>query len=397
MASLSKRAQNAPSSPVRKLVPLMQKTKSSGVNVLEVNIGQPDFPTPKLYFDSLKEYEQKTISYEPASGNKNLIVAWANFYGRIQNISLNSDNFLITAGGSEGLIFTISAITDPGDEILVIDPTYANYIGLALMLGVKLVGIPTTLQANFSPQSVSEIEPYITPKTKGILFCNPGNPTGAILSQNFIEELISWTEKKGLWIVSDECYRELIYNAPPLETLAKRNKDNIVVIDSISKRASLCGARIGCIYTSNKSLLEKIAAFASQRLSVSSAEQFACSKVLDSLSLDTFKFLSNEYFKRAISFKSGLEAYPEISVLSPQGAFFTLIELNSHNAEKFAEFLLAEFQQDRETVCITPAIGFYLNPKLGINQARVAFVLEDAKMKRVGKIIGEGYKSFVSK
>lgn len=394
MPLLSNRARSAPCSPVRKLAPLIIKAKASGVHVHEVNIGQPDTPTSEAYFKAIKEFNQRPVSYEPASGSQMIREAWSSFYSRIQGADIDPKEFIITSGGSEGLFFTIAAIADPGEEIIVFEPTYANYIGIAEMVGVKLIGVPTSFHDNFQPPSLEIIKKLTSPKTKGILFCNPGNPTGVSISDSLIQQIIEWAEANSLWVISDECYREIIFNGSPHKTLRAQNKDHIIVIDSVSKRASLCGARIGCVISSNKAVQTAVSSFASQRISISSVEQFAVSAVLASMTKESLASLAKLFFERAESFKKGIKPYSNILVGNSDGAFYTIIEFKHGKADDFAEFLLAEFRQDRETVCITPAHGFYLNSQYGIRQARVAFVLEKNLMERVGKIIGEGYQAF---
>lgn len=396
MISLSHRARFAPFSPVRKLAPLIKTARESAVKVHEVNIGQPDTPTNEIYYQAIKEFNQRPVSYEPSSGTRKLKQAWSEFFDRVQDIKIDPDLIITTAGGSEGLLYSIAAISDPGDEIIVFEPTYANYIGIAEMLGVKLVGVPTSFHDNFQPPGFDVIEKLVTPKTKGVLFCNPGNPSGVIINESFIKELITWAKDRSLWVISDECYRELVFNRAPLISLCSYNQEHIIVVDSISKRASLCGSRIGCVIASNKSARDAIASFASQRISISSIEQYAASAVISTLTIESLRAHSELFHNRAKSLLEGLKPFPEIAVGNPEGAFYTIIEFPSGKSEDFAEYLLAKFRQDGETVCITPAIGFYLNTQYGIRQARVALVLEEKLMKRVGNIIGEGYRAFQS-
>lgn len=396
MVSISHRARFAPFSPVRKLAPLIKSAKDSGVKVHEVNIGQPDTHTNEIYYQAIKEFNQQPVSYEPSSGSRKLKSAWSEFFDRVQNIKVDPDLIITTAGGSEGLLYSIAAISDPGDEIIVFEPTYANYIGIAEMLGIKLIGVPTSFHDNFQPPGFDEIQKFVTPKTKGILFCNPGNPSGVIINENFIKDLVDWAKNRSLWVISDECYRELVFSRGPLKSLCAYNQEHIIVVDSISKRASLCGSRIGCVIATNKSVREAIASFASQRISISSVEQYASSAVIASLTKESLLTHSELFHQRAKSFLEGLKPFPEIAVGKPEGAFYTIIEFSVGKSEDFAEYLLAKFRQGGETVCITPAIGFYLNTQYGIRQARVALVLEEKLMKRVGNIIGEGYRAFQS-
>lgn len=372
----------APISPIRVLMPLVLEAEAKGTEVLKLNIGQPDTESPKSYFNALKDFDQKVVGYEPAYGNLELRKTWCNFFDKNYSKKIEPTNMVITAGASEALLLAIACVTDPGDEILVFEPAYANYLGLAGMLGVKVKGIRTYSYEEYQIKDDFELPDSI----KAVIICNPNNPTGTIFSDSKLESLLNKAKRKGIWIISDESYRELRFDDATPSTLLS---ENVIVVDSVSKRYGLCGSRVGCIISESEELIRTAVAFASQRLAVSTIEQFAAKSVIENSSLSDIK-------KSALVFKHRMEAFFEnlkVPFVRANGAFYSMLQIDG-GATDFAKYLLTEIEGT--TVCITPAGGFYLNPHHGENEARVAFVLEEQKMKKAAQIINEAHQKFLS-
>lgn len=379
---LSIRAKTAPISPIRALVPLVLEAETKGIEVLKLNIGQPDTPSPKSYFKGLKSFDQNVVGYEPAYGNLELRKTWCSFFERNYSKKIEPTNMLITAGASEALLLAIACVTDPGDEILVFEPTYANYLGLAGMLGVKVRGIRTYSYEGYQIQENFELPDSV----KAVILCNPNNPTGAIFPSSLLESIITKAKKKGVWVISDESYRELRFDGEIPKTLLS---ENVIVVDSVSKRYGLCGSRVGCLVSESEEFMRTAVAFATQRLAVSTVEQFAAKSVIESSSIE-------DIHKSALVFKSRMESFFEdlnFPFVRANGAFYAIIQIDG-GAFDFAKFLLNEVTGT--TVCITPASGFYIYPQNGENEARVAFVLEEKKMKKAAQILNEAHKKFLS-
>ncbi len=380
---LSIRAKTAPISPIRVLMPLVLDAEAKGTEVLKLNIGQPDTESPKSYFKALKDFDQKVVGYEPAYGNLDLRKSWCSFFDKNYSKKIEPANMLITSGASEALLLAIACVTDPGDEILVFEPAYANYLGLAGMLGVKVKGIRTYSYEGYQIQDDFELPDSI----KAIIICNPNNPTGTLFSDSKLEILLTKARRKGIWVISDESYRELRFDDATPTTLLS---ENVIVVDSISKRYGLCGSRVGCLISQSDELIRTAVAFASQRLAVSTLEQFAAKNVIENSSLEDIK-------KSASIFKNRMEAFFEklkLPFVRANGAFYAMLQIDG-GATEFAKYLLTEVTGT--TVCITPAGGFYLNPQHGENEARVAFVLEEQKMKKAAQIINQSYEKFTSR
>jgi aspartate aminotransferase len=380
---LSIRAKTAPVSPIRKLMPLVLEAEARGTEVLKLNIGQPDTESPSSYFQAIRDFNQKVVGYEPAYGNLELRKVWCRFFDINYSKKIEPAQMLITSGCSEALLIAIACTTDPGDEILVFEPTYANYIGLAGMLGVKVRGIITHFYEGY--QIPEECE--FPEKVKAIVVCNPNNPTGAVFDTKVLDNLVAKAKRKGIWVISDESYRELRFDGATPQTLLS---ENVIVVDSVSKRYGLCGSRVGCLISESDQIMKAAVAFASQRLAVSSLEQHAARLVIENSSLEHIQ-------ESALTFKSRMEAFFEnmsLPFVRANGAFYAMLQIEG-GAAQFAEFLLKEISGT--TVCLTPAAGFYLNPQSGENEARVAFVLKEDHMRRASKIINEAHSKFLSR
>ncbi len=393
---LSERACKTPASPIRRLAHLAKQAKAAGNKVYYLNIGQPDIKSPKAFLDGLRQYQAEVVAYEVSEGNRVLREALASYFSRTLDLELVSWQFLITTGASEALIFIFMICCDTGDEILTFDPTYANYMGFAAISGVNLVSLVTKMENNFALPPAEEIKAKITPKTKAILLCSPNNPTGTVYSRDELRMLLNICEEHDIFLIVDETYRELIFDGrTPFSILhlGARN-DRVIVIDSLSKRFSLCGARIGCIITSNQDVLARALSVAQARLAVPSIEQFAAAYMLKHLPEDYVSGITAEYEKRRNVLFEALEKLPGVSAFKPQGAFYTLAQLPVDDAEKFASFMLSSFSYEKETVFVAPGTGFYMTGNDGYNKVRIACVLNPEDMRRGIEILGYGLEAY---
>jgi aspartate aminotransferase len=396
---LSERAVNTPSSPIRRLAPLAAKAKKEGVKVYHLNIGQPDIESPQTFFEGIKDFQSKIVAYENSRGNPFLCDAWAKHYKDILSIDISPENILITQGASEALIFIFMICCDPGDEIVIFDPTYANYLGFAAISGVVLKPVETSLKNNFALPPPEIIEQSISGKTKAILLCNPNNPTGTVYSSDELQSLVEICNKYHLFLIVDETYRELVYDAKkPLSIFnVAYNNDKVMVIDSLSKRFSLCGARIGSLITSNAEILKAALNLAQARLSVSSIEQHAAAYMLNNLESTYVDSMRAEFCRRRNVLFDCLNRIPDITVHKPEGAFYCIVKLPVLNAEDFCTYMLREFRDDNETLFLAPAGGFYMKEERGIDKVRIAYVLSEENLRRAILILEKGLRSYLSK
>ena len=395
---LSNRALQTPPSPIRRLSPLARAARAKGTNVYYLNIGQPDIASPQEFFDGIRSYNSKVLAYEISEGNIGLRTSWANSASNQLGIKLEPENFLITTGASEALVFLFMTVCDPGDEIIIFDPTYANYIGFSSISGAKLIPVLTNLKNNFSLPSDEVIKAKITKKTSAILLCNPNNPTGTVYSKEELQRLIRICTENDIFLIVDETYREFVYDdLKPLSVL-QLEKDNprIVVVDSLSKRFSLCGARIGSIISTNKDLLAKCLNLAQARLSVSTIEQVAASYMLEKIDATYINRDRDEYQKRRDVLYEGLSKIPGLELLKPQGAFYMVVKLPVESAEDFACFMLNKFSHEKSTVFVAPASGFYMTPNCGLDEIRIAYVLNTEDIKKAVHLLELGLDSYLS-
>lgn len=395
MPQVSKKGLAMPESPIRKLVPYAEAAKKRGAKVLHLNIGQPDIKTPQIALDAVKENTLNVLAYSRTEGSETYRTKLAAYYAK-NDIHVTAEDIIVTTGGSEALSFVIGSIADTDDEIIIPEPFYANYNGFATGLGVKVVPVTSRFEDNFALPPIEVFEKLITPKTKAILICNPGNPTGYLYSNEEIEDLATIAKKHDLFLVADEVYREFVYdNAEHYSVLQEKGlEQHAIIIDSVSKRYSMCGARIGCLVTKNKEVIKTAMKFAQARLSPPTYAQIASEAALDTPQ-NYFDDVITEYVGRRNILIEELEKIKGIRVAKPQGAFYCIVELPITDADDFAQWLLEDFRLDNETVMIAPAAGFYATKGLGKNQIRIAYVLEKESLKRAVKILKEALKSYI--
>jgi aspartate aminotransferase len=381
MPSISNKGNLMPESPIRKLVPYAEKAKQRGIKVFHLNIGQPDIETPKNAINAVKNADIKILAYSKSEGDLVLRQKISEYY-RTFNVLVSSSEIIVTSGASEALLFSIGSIMDPNDEIIIPEPFYANYNGFSVANGVKIVPIFSSIDDNFSLPNIEEFENLITDKTKAILICNPNNPTGYVYSKEELKILIKIVKKHNLFLIVDEVYREFTYDGTNHTSVMEFDEisENAIVIDSVSKRYSMCGARIGCIISKNKEFLNTAMKFAQARLSPPSLAQIASTAALDT-GKDYFEKIIEEYNKRRVVLIKGLKDIPGVKVSEPKGAFYCVAELPVDDSENFAKWLLESYNLNKKTIMIAPAGGFYSTPNAGNNQVRIAYVLNENDLK----------------
>ncbi|MGL5955739.1 MAG: pyridoxal phosphate-dependent aminotransferase [Brevinema sp.] len=392
---LSQRINNLKTSPVRKLLPFAEIAKEKGNKIIHLNIGQPDIDTPSIFFEAINEWskKEKVLSYAHSAGLPSLREEIVQYFAK-QNIEYSVDDIMIVDGGSEAFQFILTALFDEGDEILVPEPYYANYQSFYSTLAIKVRAIPTKPEEGFHLPSLEEMEKYVTPKVKAIMFSSPGNPTGTVFNKEEIARIIALAEKYDITIISDEVYREFSYDQPAISfgsypEVAQRT----VIIDSISKRFSACGARIGCVITKNKDLINAIYRQCQARLAAPTLEMVGA-QALYTLNPDFFVPIRQEYMERRDVLFEELAKVEGVYARKPEGAFYCLVGLPVKNAEHFASWLLSEFAVDRETIMVAPAEGFYATPKVGQNEIRICYALEKPVLRRAVHILKEGLKAY---
>ena len=390
MPSISTKGNLMPESPIRKLVPYAEKAKQKGVKVFHLNIGQPDIETPKNAINAVKNADIKILAYSKSEGDLDLRQKISEYY-RTFNVLVSSSEIIVTSGASEALLFSIGSIMDPNDEIIIPEPFYANYNGFSVANGVKIVPIFSSIDDNFSLPNIEEFENLITDKTKAILICNPNNPTGYVYSKEELKRLIKIIKKHNLFLIVDEVYREFTYDGISHTSVMEFDEisENAIVIDSVSKRYSMCGARIGCIISKNKEFLNTAMKFAQARLSPPSLAQIASTAALDT-GKDYFEKIIEEYNKRRVVLIKGLKDIPGVKVSEPKGAFYCVTELPVDDSEDFAKWLLESYNLNKKTIMIAPAGGFYSTPNTGNKQVRIAYVLNENDLKDSIEILKKG-------
>ena len=370
-----------PYSPIRKLIPLSDETAKKGIKIYRLNMGQPDLDSPKVALDAVRENKLSIISYPNSLGDLPLREGMVKYYKGI-GINVETKDIIVTHGGSEAIQISIEAICDPDDEIIVFEPFYTNYNTFSIQFDAKLVPITTNIEDGFALPPMSEVEKVITPRTKAILICNPANPTGKLYSRQDVEQLCSIAKKHGLFIIADEVYREFCYTDEPHFSFMQvpGMDDNIILIDSVSKRYSMCGARVGFIVSRNKELMPLVLKYAQARLCCSKWGQIAALAALDTPQ-EYFDEVKKEYLKRRRILVEGLNKIEGIKCPMPLGAFYAAVELPVDDAEKFCRWLLEEFNYNNQTVMFAPMAGFYVTKGLGRNQARFAYVLKEEDLR----------------
>ena len=382
MPAISTKGRLMPASPIRKLVPYAEAARKRGTQVLHLNIGQPDIRTPEVALEAIRHLDRTVIEYSHSAGFESYRKGLAAYYGE-HGIPLTHEQIIVTNGGSEALLFGMMACFEPGDELIIPEPYYANYNSFALAAGVKVVPVRSTIQEGFALPAISAFEALITPRTKGILICNPGNPTGYLYSRTELETLRSIVLKHDLFLFADEVYREFCYDgATHISALSLEGLDkHAVLIDSVSKRYSMCGARVGAFITRNEELLATVLKFAQARLSPPTFGQIASEAALNTPKA-YFDEVIAEYGPRRDILVKGLNSIPGVLCPSPKGAFYCVAELPIDDADAFCQWLLESFSHNGHTVMMAPCSGFYAEPATGRKQVRLAYVLEQEKLRR---------------
>lgn len=395
MNNFSNRVTAMQASPIRKLVPFATAAKADGVKVYHLNIGQPDIKTPKGFFDAVKNFENDVLEYAVSQGIPELIEALQDYY-KTYDMHFDKDELLITNGGSEALLFAMMATCDPGEKLLIPEPFYTNYNGFGQCVNVGVAPITTKAENGFHLPSKEEILSKIDDKVKAILLSNPGNPTGAIYSKEELEMIAEIAIEKDLWIISDEVYREFVYDGLEYTSFGnlKQVEDRVIIIDSVSKRYSACGARIGSIASKNKELIAQIMKLCQGRLCVPTLEQIGAVELYKT-PVSYFKEVNDEYRKRRDVLYSELMKVDGVICEKPTGAFYIVAKLPVDNAEDFVKWMLTEFRVDNETVMATPAEGFYATPGLGKDEIRLAYILKEEDLRKAAKILKEGLEAYV--
>ena len=383
-----------PASPIRKLVPYAEAAKKRGTHVIHLNIGQPDIKTPKVALDAVRNHTIEVLEYSMTQGSEAYRKKISGYYAK-QDIFVDSEDIIVTTGGSEALSFAMGTIMDNDDEIIIPEPFYANYNGFATAAGVKVKPIASSIDNNFALPPISKFEELITPKTKAILICNPGNPTGYLYSREEIHQLAKLVKKHDLFLVADEVYREFTYDGREHYSILQVAglEQHAIVVDSVSKRYSMCGARIGCLISKNKEVMETAMKFAQARLSPPTFAQIASEAALETPQ-SYFEEVIDEYVARRNLLITELNKLEGVKVATPQGAFYCVAELPIADADHFAQWLLESFEVNGNTVMVAPAAGFYATPGLGKNQIRIAYVLEKEQLVKAVQILGKALTEY---
>jgi aspartate aminotransferase len=394
MPKVAKRANLMPPSPIRKLVPYAEDAKKRGIQVYQINIGQPDIKSPQIFMDAFRNHQLDVLPYGHSAGLWEYREALVSYYKRF-NIHINSEEILVTHGGSEAIIFAMMATMDPGEEIIIPEPFYTNYNGFAIEAGVQVIPVTSKVEDGFKLPPIAEIEEKISPKTRAIMICTPNNPTGYVYTPDEMEALRKLVLEHDLFFFSDEVYREFIYEGAVYTSVfhLKDLEDRAILLDSISKRYSVCGARVGCLITRNKDILSTGLRLGQARLCPATLEQMAAQAAVNTPQ-SYFEKVVQEYRKRRDVVFEELQKIPGVIALKPQGAFYTIVKLPVDDADKFSTWLLKDFHLEKETIMLAPANGFYATPGKGVDEVRIAFVLNVKAMKRSMEILGEALKVY---
>jgi aspartate aminotransferase len=394
MPSISDKGKAMPASPIRKLVPYSEEAKRKGRKVYHLNIGQPDIPTPEVALNAIRNIDLKVIEYSHSAGNESYRRKLADFY-RKAGINIDYTQLLITTGGSEAILFALNSCLDPGDEVITPEPFYANYNGFALSAGIKIVPVTSYIKDDFALPPISEIEKKITPRTKAIIVCSPNNPTGYLYSRNEFLQLREIIIKHDLYLFSDEAYREFCYDgASHFSAMSLEGVDNnVIMLDSVSKRYSECGVRIGALVTRNKEVLSTALKFAQARLSPPGLGQIAGEASIDTPP-EYFREVNREYTARRNFMVETLNKIPGVYCPKPKGAFYSVVKLPVDDSDKFAQWLLEEFEYKNQTVMVAPASGFYFTPGYGKDEVRIAYVLKIEDLKNAMEVLAEALKVY---
>jgi aspartate aminotransferase len=394
MPRISTKGQAMPDSPIRKLAPYAVAAKAAGRQVLHLNIGQPDIETPAVALEAVRNMERTVIEYSPSDGFATYRDGLADYYASV-GVKVSPDQILVTTGGSEALIFAFQACFEPGDEVIIPEPFYANYLGFAMSAGVKVVPVTSRIEDGFALPPVAEIAAKVTDRTKAILICNPGNPTGYVYTDAELDAIRSLVLEHDLYLFADEVYREFCYgDIPPRSVLSLDGlDDHVVLMDSVSKRYSMCGARVGALVTRNAALRQACMRFAMARLSPPTLGQIAGEAALKT-PRSYFDQVKAAYVGRRDALVEGLRAIPGVTVPTPGGAFYAVAKLPIDSSDAFCQWILSDFDVDGETVMMAPASGFYATPGAGTDEVRIAYVLEESDIRRAVAVIAAALKVY---
>jgi aspartate aminotransferase len=394
MPSISEKGRLMPSSPIRKLVPFAEEAKRKGRKVYHLNIGQPDIPTPEVALNAIRNIDLRVIEYSHSAGNESYRRKLATYYRKI-GINIDHTEMLITTGGSEAILFALNSCVNPGEEVITPEPLYANYNGFAVSASVKIIPVTSYIKDDFALPPIKEIEKKVTSATKGIIICNPNNPTGYLYSKDELLHLRDIVKKHDLFLFADEAYREFCYDGA--EHFSSMNlkgiENNVILLDSVSKRYSECGVRIGALVTKNKEVISTALKFAQARLSPPGLGQIAAEASVDTPP-EYFRDVSREYTARRNYMVEALNRIPGVYCPKPKGAFYTVVRLPVNDADRFAQWLLEEYEYNNQTVMVAPASGFYSTPGLGKNEVRIAYVLKIEDLKNAIEVLAEALKVY---
>jgi aspartate aminotransferase len=390
---ISKRGQNVIASPIRKFLPLMQATEKRGVKVYKLNTGDPDLEVPPEFFKAVRVFRGKNLNYAPSPGYPEHVVAWQKYYKQF-GVSIKPENLIPTVGCAEAILLAIQAVADAGDEIIVFEPVYVSYKSFSVMTGVKLVPVTLKTDNGFACPPVRDVEKKISRRTKAIVIINPDNPTGKLWSDDELEEILKLAKKHNLFVIADETYREIRFKGQSSCLLAKKAyRDRVVLVDSVSKRYSMPGARIGCLVSFNMDVMGAVLKFAQARLSAGTLEQFGLIPLLKHSKKYT-EPVRAEYKRRRDAVYQALSKMPGVVCTKPEGAFYIVAALPVDSAENFVKFLIRDFKYKNETVMISPMRDFYITPGLGKNEIRIAYVLSTRDLKKAMEILRRALKAY---
>lgn len=394
MPIVSQRGDEMPASPIRRLVPLANAARRKGIKVYALNIGQPDIPTPQEGLDALKHIDRRVLEYSPSEGMLSLREKLCEYYRRY-HIDVDVEDIIVTTGGSEAVLFAFMAALDPGDEIIVPEPAYANYMAFAISAGAKIVTIPSSIDEGFALPPMERFEKLITPRTKGILICNPNNPTGYLYTMKEMLQIRDLVKKYDLFLFSDEVYREFCYTGAPYISAFHLPgiEEQVVLVDSVSKRYNECGIRIGALITKHPTLKTNVMKFCQARLSPPLLGQIVAEASIDT-SAEYMLATYNEYVERRKFLIDELNKIPGCYTPIPMGAFYTVVKLPVDDADKFCQWCLKEFNLDGETIFMAPASGFYTTPGMGVDEVRMAYVLNKEELAKAMKVLAAALKAY---
>lgn len=394
MPAISIKGLTMPESPIRKLVPFAEIAKNKGHQVYHLNIGQPDIETPPQALEAIRNFDLKILEYSHSAGMESYREGLTQYYAKL-GINITTDDLIVSTGGSEAIIFTLNTITDPGDEIIIPEPFYANYNGFGISSGVHVVPVTSRIYEDFSLPSIEEFEKMITPRTKAIMICNPGNPTGYLYTREELERLSELVKKHDLFLIADEVYREFTYEGAEHHSLLSLEglEEHVVVIDSVSKRYSMCGARIGCVISRNKGFMQTAMKFAQARLSPPTLAQIASEAALKT-GPEYFEKVKKEYEKRRNILVDGLNTIEGVTCPKPKGAFYAMAQFPVDSTDRFAQWMLSTYSRNKKTVMVAPAEGFYATPGMGTNQVRLAYVLNQEALEESVEILRDAIQKY---